>query len=216
MSSQPINSQNKWPLGFCDCFSYKNSKTGDCKWCPFFLPMGLCGTCCLVGRIRTLYINEPEQCCGMGNQGLGLCCISTPINIFGPLGGYCWFALNGLKARHDVAIQYGINDKETCGCCCNCWTGICTTIWFPCNLFQVLMTLEEFHARNITPVVDMWDNGSKNKNNNNNSHINNDNSSSSSSGPVPSAPEYNPDTAAPVIATPVAISYGSDVQAVKY
>lgn len=106
--------------------------------------MGVCGTCFVVGRIRTLYVNETVQCCDMGTQGLALCCISTPINIAGPLGGFCWFAINSAKMRHDVVKHYGLDDSKAGTCCCfnipTCCIGVC----YPCSLFQILMTLRQF------------------------------------------------------------------------
>lgn len=108
----------KWPLGFWDCCSYKEDGTNMC--CPYFFPMGLLGTCFLVGKIRTLYVKEEKTCCcDMGSQGCCLCIVSTPINICGPLGGFCWFALNSMKMRHDVAKKYNLVEENTsCPSCC--------------------------------------------------------------------------------------------------
>jgi hypothetical protein len=30
--------QKEWPLGFCECLTYKNEK-GECTCFPFFVPM---------------------------------------------------------------------------------------------------------------------------------------------------------------------------------
>jgi hypothetical protein len=84
------------------------------------------------------YSKEKKTCCcDMGSEGCLCCLISTPINIFGPLGGFCWFALNSAKIRHDVASKYDIQEDTDLP---SCLVGCC----FPCSLFQVLMTLRNF------------------------------------------------------------------------
>lgn len=39
--------------GFCDCLNYREPD-GTLMCCPYFFPMGLLGTCFLLGKIRTL------------------------------------------------------------------------------------------------------------------------------------------------------------------
>jgi hypothetical protein len=104
-------------IGFCDCFSYRDSLTGKCMWCPYFVPMALCGTCFLLGKIRTLYIREQKCCCDMGNEGCLLCMISAPINIAGPFGGFCWFCCWSQNMRKSVSTKYRIKSAFSESCC---------------------------------------------------------------------------------------------------
>jgi len=78
-----------WPLGLCDCCSYKDPMTGSCQWCPYFIPMSVFGTCCIVGRIQSLLMHEKPLCCEMGCGGWSCCCLSMPINFLAPLGTSC-------------------------------------------------------------------------------------------------------------------------------
>ena len=125
VQSQPLI--HKWPLGLCSCCSYKEND--QCMWCPYFFPMGLLGTCFLVGKIRTLYVGEEKKCCcEMGYQGCALCLISTPINIFGPLGGFCWFAMNSMKMRHDISKKYNLAEQNTSLPSCCVGTSVCGNV----------------------------------------------------------------------------------------
>ena len=78
-----------WPLGLCDCCSYKDPMTGSCQWFPYFIPMSVFGTCCIVGRIQSLLMHEKPLCCEMGCGGWSCCCLSMPINFLAPLGTSC-------------------------------------------------------------------------------------------------------------------------------
>ena len=78
--------KNPWPLGFCDCLTYRD-RLGDCKCFPTFIPKAVCGTCFLVGEAYSNHLEEDIMCCNMGSKGLCCCIISTPINILGPFGG---------------------------------------------------------------------------------------------------------------------------------
>jgi hypothetical protein len=86
-------------------------------------------------------MKEDKKCCEMGSQGWLCCLISTPINLCGPMGGFCWFALNSIKLRHSVVERYHINEEGGCPTPC---IGIC----FPLSLFQVLMKLRQLDGKN--------------------------------------------------------------------
>lgn len=81
------------------------------------LEQAVCGSCCMLGRIQTLYLNESVTCCGMGHQGWCLCLISLPIKLLEPLGGCVWFALNSGNLRRQVVEKYRIKDEARCCCC---------------------------------------------------------------------------------------------------
>jgi hypothetical protein len=144
----PIGLEKRlWPLEFCDCFSYKDP-AGGCHWFPDFIPKAVCGTCFLVGEGYSAFHDESEVCCNLGWGGLGCCIISVPINIAGPLGGFCWFAGHSVYMRQEAVKKYNIDDSKTEAKCCCCtlpsWViGVC----YPCSMFQVIMTVREFGNR---------------------------------------------------------------------
>jgi len=135
--------KSNWPLGPYDClfFQYKNK----CMYVPYFFPMAVCGTCFLLGRIRSKLVQEAVCCLGMGEQGCSLCLLSTCPAVFGPLGGWFWFSWIATYLRHQVVNAYNIDDiyvnDNTC-CCCSL-----ITICYPCSLFQIYMTLLTFEER---------------------------------------------------------------------
>ena len=117
MQAPPIQKQ-KWPLGFCDCCSYKDA-AGNSNCIPVFIPKAVCGTCFLVGESLSHFENEDIKCCNMGTKGICCCIISVPINIAGPLGGFCWFAMHSVKMRADTVARYNIDDSAGgVPCCC--------------------------------------------------------------------------------------------------
>lgn len=88
-------------------------------------------------------MKEEKKCCmDMGCEGCLCCLISFPINVLGPLGGFCWFACNSAKMRHEVVRKYNIEEDAEIPSCVIGWC-------FPCSLFQVLMTLREFERNGI-------------------------------------------------------------------
>mmetsp|Transcript_15748 Transcript_15748/g.14250 ORF Transcript_15748/g.14250 Transcript_15748/m.14250 type:complete len:156 (-) Transcript_15748:20-487(-) len=127
--------QNSWASGFFDCFGYKDKDKG-CVYIPFFIPMSVCGTCCILGRITTILEDEPVTCCEMGKAGSLMCLISLPIGILGPFGGFCWYGLNGIRMREEVIEKYHIRDDEEVG---PCIAGVC----YPCNYFQLYTTIKD-------------------------------------------------------------------------
>lgn len=72
-----------WKSDFFGCCSYKNPK-GNCMWCPFFLPMSVCGTCCIIGRLESKLAGEDVICMDMGCRG-GICCFFSNA-LLGPVG----------------------------------------------------------------------------------------------------------------------------------
>jgi hypothetical protein len=110
-----LTTQNSFVVGFFDCLSYK-TPDGISLCFPFFCPMAICGTCCILGRIHTLLTNEPIDTCEMGTNGKTLCCLSCIINSLGPFGGFCWFGLNSIRLRQTTMKKYGIQDNTViCG-----------------------------------------------------------------------------------------------------
>ena len=132
-----VKTEQHWVSDFTDCCFYKEKDEDgeEHRMCfPYFIPMALCGTCCLLGRVQTLQRREKKLCCEMGPSGWGCCILSTPINLFGPLGGCCWFAINSARIREDTVERYNIVEESSCP---SCVVGVC----YPMSLFQVLMKL---------------------------------------------------------------------------
>jgi hypothetical protein len=121
--------QNKWAVDFCGCCSYRD-KDGNCTFFPYFIPMAVCGTCCILGRVRSLYIGESIHCCDMGSEGWCLCLFSFPIHLFGPFGGFIWEGVNSMKMRSDVREQLNIDESKTLQCCCFSCPSFCIGIEF--------------------------------------------------------------------------------------
>lgn len=119
-----------WPVGLFDCYVYRHK--GKSVACPLFCPLAVCGTCCLMGRVRSHILEEPITGCGMGTQGWSFCILSVPCKMFEPLGGCCWFILTVSLLRQQVVDAYNIEDINTCtpsACCITCPT---ITLPHPC------------------------------------------------------------------------------------
>jgi hypothetical protein len=120
--------QRLWKSEFTGCCDYKNPK-GDCMWCPFFVPMSVCGTCMVIGRLETKLAGEDACCCDMGPRGAFCCFVSNAL--LGPVG----FMLLGCCIRTRVIKKYNVNtDKEN----------ICKKLCFPCSYFQMWVSTKEW------------------------------------------------------------------------
>ena len=106
----------EWPLGLCDCFSYRDPVHKSCKWCPYFIPMSLISTCCIVGRIHSRLQRESPICFDMGPSGWCCCLISTPVNLSAPLGGCCYFSSLGAVFLSDMERQYSLRRHTSMKC----------------------------------------------------------------------------------------------------
>lgn len=95
----------------CDvCFVDKHGKG---KFFPYFCPMSLFGTCCIVGRIHSLLEREEKICCEMGQKGMLCCLFSMPISFFGPFGGSVYFCFLSNTWRDAVKRDYNVIEEKT-------------------------------------------------------------------------------------------------------
>ena len=101
---------NTWAHTLCDC-CYTDSM-GNGKFCPYFFPMSLIGTCCIVGRVQTLMDREDSICCEMGSNGWCCCLLSFPVAFFGPLGGALYFCFLSNVWRKDIIREYNIVEER--------------------------------------------------------------------------------------------------------
>ena len=140
---------SEWPLALFSCFTYRDPVYNSCKWFPYFCPMALCGTCCIVGRIHSRLQRESPLCCDMGPSGWCCCAISAPVNAFAPIGGACYFRSVGAVFLTDMERQYSLPrhpSQECCfgdNCCNHCCEIMYSSIFYPCLFFQIYMTLRE-------------------------------------------------------------------------
>ena len=150
-----------WPLGIT-CFdpcSYKD-QNGNCHCVPYFIPMGVCSPCCLIGRIQSALDDEQPCCCDMGLCGWCYCCITMPISVWGPLGGAIFFSFVAPCYREAVRRKYNLKENSDGDECC-CGKGMlnscCQNIWigcnYPCVFFQLWMTIKEMRNRATIPVA---------------------------------------------------------------
>ncbi len=155
-----ISELGEWPVGLCDCFSYRDSVDNSCKWFPFFVPMAVCGTCMIVGRIHSRMEEERVLCCDMGCSGWLCCALATPINFFAPLGGACYFSSLAAIFRTEITEKYNLSKHESNKCCfgegclntgCECMHNACN---YPCSFFQIYMTLRELQYDKVNPGSD--------------------------------------------------------------
>lgn len=114
------------------CCSYRDP-TNSCKWCPYFFPMSVCGTCFIVGRVVSKLEDEDETCCEMGPKGIGCCILSNVL--MGPPGYMCV----GCCLRSQVVDKFNVDDDGSC---------ILNTICYPCSYFQMFVSLSEWQSNN--------------------------------------------------------------------
>ena len=120
--------KKKWKSPLFGCFSYR-TPTDQCKWCPFFCPMSVAGTCCAAGKIVTMVEREDPIVCGLGPSGMCCCFVSNAL--FGPPG---WI-LTGAVLRKRVIDKFNVEEEGNpiLNCCC-----------FPCSYFQMFVSLTEW------------------------------------------------------------------------
>ena len=142
---------HQWPLGLFDCFNYTDFD-GKRHICPDFCPAAVLGGCCMAGEISTIMNQEKPICLRMGPIGIATCIISLPITIFGPFGGIFYGMVCGIRDRLEMVRMYDIDDSKTCevgGSRCL----LCIALLYPCNTFQMIMTLRDFERRGIKPAM---------------------------------------------------------------
>ena len=172
--SSALDAHKPYPSSLFGCYDYKEPDTQNRLFCPYFLPMSLLGTCCIVGRIESKIGNENPVCCEMGPKGLFCCLISLPVNMIAPLGnsklfkfnsrhlllpkiilllgGACWFSSLAFSYRETMQSKYGYLDDGKCCTCfgplnpyCECTHNACN---YPCSFFQIYVALREEENRN--------------------------------------------------------------------
>ena len=168
MLTQPLSPKSsetggQWPLGIgcCEPLNYRDAD-GYCQCFPYFIPMGVCSPCCLIGRIQSALDDEEEPClCEMGPRGWCYCCITAPVSVWGPLGGAVFFSCIAPCYREKVRRKYNLNqNSDGDECCCGNGTllnSCCQNIWigcsYPCVFFQLFMTVREMRNRAQIPVA---------------------------------------------------------------
>lgn len=131
----PNQETKDWRSSLFGCCAYRAPPDSTFMAVPYFLPMSLCGTCCIIGRIFTLLNDEEPLCCEMGPSGWFYCFFSNAC--LGPPG----FMLLGCFLRNRIMGEYNVFDNgfEQCGACC-----------YPCSYFQMFASLKEWKAERDT------------------------------------------------------------------
>mmetsp|Transcript_26178 Transcript_26178/g.44140 ORF Transcript_26178/g.44140 Transcript_26178/m.44140 type:complete len:150 (-) Transcript_26178:242-691(-) len=131
---QPLTPGNKkrFVSPLFGCCSYRDPEN-KCKWCPYFIPMSVCGTCMVVGRVVSKIEKEKEVFCEMGPKGL-CCCFFSNV-VLGPPGYACF----GYCIREQVKEKFNVEDEGPC---------LLNTICYPCSFFQMFVSVAEWKAEN--------------------------------------------------------------------
>ena len=87
----------------------------------------------------------------MGTEGWCCCLLSTPISLFGPLGGMVYFCFLSNSWRSEVIKVYNVEDEQPS---CNC-IPCCSLLYFgchyPCVFFQLYNSLIEWQREGAVP-----------------------------------------------------------------
>lgn len=127
--------EHRWKTDLFGCFSYQDPN-GNCKWCPYFIPMSVCGTCFMIGRIVTKLHGEPAIACEMSAIGFAACCFSNVL--LGPPG----YMLAGCFLRDQVKRKYRVvNDGPD----------QCNALCYPCSYFQMFVSIKEWESEDTEP-----------------------------------------------------------------
>lgn len=108
----------------------------------------------IVGRIHSRMEKEKEWCCDMGCSGWMCCALATPINLFAPLGGACYFSSLAAIFRNEISEKYNLETHSSNQCCFgdNLFNSCCEVTHnacnYPCSFFQIYMTLRELQYEN--------------------------------------------------------------------
>ena len=132
------NDKRHWVVSLYGCLDHK-------RCCPLFCPIAMCFTPNIMGQIFTRLNDEEPKCCSLGNNGMCLCILNIAVMFTGPCGGCIFFGAESLALRKTVIQKYNIDDEHDGICCGSSHLGslhlMCS---YPCTLFQIAATLEEF------------------------------------------------------------------------
>lgn len=147
----------EWPLGEFDCLTYRDPDSScpyGCTFIPYFIPMSVCGTCIIAGKLESA-LDEPDGiwCFEMGKRGWLCCALMAFPNIVGPGGGCVVNAIIGAGQRKRMQHRYHLKthkSEELCGwcfpatwtCCHDSCELLQAAVCFPCNFFQMYTTMK--------------------------------------------------------------------------
>jgi len=112
---------------------------------PLFCPIAVCFTPNIIGQTFSRLNDEEPKFCSLGNDGLCLCCLNIAVMFTGPCGGSIFFGAESVALRKTIVQKYNIDDDYDSNCCGSSTLGsIHLMCSYPCSLFQMVVTLEEF------------------------------------------------------------------------
>ena len=142
-----LSAQAEWELKFCGYRTYRTPEEAgnESLYCPYFCPVSILATNCILGKLQTLISEEKPCCCEMGWKGWACCATSVFPAFLGPygIGAYFYFIFLAAAYRRNMIDVYGIKEEEVPR-----WWCVCKKIYFschyPCSFFQMYATLREF------------------------------------------------------------------------
>lgn len=142
MLTAPKKEERYWKTGLFDCMSYRTPRNQS-VCIPYFCPMAICGTCCMIGRTVTYLNHENPVCCEMGPIGSLSCLLSNAC--LGPPG----FMITGCFLRQRVIDSYNVRVTGPSDCA--------SAICYPCSYFQMYVSIREWeeeiaHAQSNKPA----------------------------------------------------------------
>lgn len=81
-----------------------------------------------------------------------LCFVTIPVSFYHPIGGLVCFGVISNKLRHETAKKYNA-ESDDINCCADpqlncCFNYVHNACNYPCSLFQVLVSMDEWDQQN--------------------------------------------------------------------
>lgn len=115
----------------------------------------------VAGKTWTKVKEEKPCCLGLGPQGCLICLATLPVGVYHPIAGMGVFCCISNYLREQIVEKYNVEEEQCC--CCGSWNYYINYCHFgcnyPCSLFQVLVSVEEWEeeARSTvsiaTPII---------------------------------------------------------------
>jgi len=145
--------KRKFVSSLYGCFDYTSPSTNRKRCWPLFCPIAMICTPSILGTIYSRLNDEEPVFC----SSCGFCCIvNFAIAFLGPCGGMFCFGAEALALRKSVIQKYNVIDDDAYCCGSETLGSIHLMCSYPCTLFQVAVSLEEWNHEkkiNIAKVV---------------------------------------------------------------
>ena len=140
------DNKKKFVVSLYGCFGYTSPITYNKRYCPLFCPIAMVCTPSIIGTIYSRLNNEEGgDCLPMGKDGFCCCLINYGIAMTGPCGGSFFFGVETLALRKAVIQKYNVHDDDEYCFGSKCLGSLHLMCNYPCALFQMAVSLEEWH-----------------------------------------------------------------------